>query len=519
VLPVGGRLMYCLVQGRPSRVVIQGEGNQQRHLIPIPQSGSLATGFEVEFALAGRFDAAAESIRKQWKSSRLAIPVPTFPEFRDDPEFGISVSRNRWSVYVPETWQATMVDDPEVTNVMKAESTELEDASLLSEVEQAVSLLKSVKSAKGNYARGRALIEVQNATERLGRNLGKDSGVEQQRGEVLGKLSEINDEYLHQAGPPGSGAPEPIIIGNGFLFEQDYGQNQANYSNSQLFFESNGRGLTPLGGAQPEGAPETNARFRFGITIQSPEEPADGESLEKPVKKSDSEKSGGEKPRDRNVRQDVKRETAKQLADVQDGPAGNQSSIRSQLLQRRSGLSEPGKSPGLEEALVPQTSPTDESAPEPQMAFPQQLDDFFGAAIPPSASEQKTAIPTGLLSLKFDIPSDGQRVDFLRVGGNPLLSMDVRSAEAVSKGIGLIWLVICGLGILMLLGPGRRGETFVFFQRLFLILAVAGLIFWLLSGSNQRDAGLLICIFAAIGLAVTFIVAQFRKPMARMKNH
>lgn len=81
------------------------------------------------------------------------IPVPTFPEFRDDPEFGISVSRNRWTVYVPESWQATLADDPEVTNVVVAAATELQDAYLLSDVEQAATLLKNAKSTKGNYAK------------------------------------------------------------------------------------------------------------------------------------------------------------------------------------------------------------------------------------------------------------------------------------------------------------------------------------------------------------------------------
>jgi hypothetical protein len=513
VIPVGSRLLYCLVQGRPSRVVIRGEGDQQRHLIPIPQSGSLASGFEVEFALAGRFEDAASSVRKNWKSSRLAIPIPTFPEFRDDPEFGISVSRNRWSVYVPDSWQATLVEDPDVTNVTKAASTELEDASLLSEVEQAVSLLKSVKSAKGNYAREKALMEVQNLTERLGRNVGRDSKVEQQRGEILGKLSEINSEYQQQEGQAVAGGSAPLVSGNNFLFEQDYGQNQINYDNNSSFFQFNGPGLSPFAGAKPPSSQEPDAEFRFGITIQDSEKPVDEKSLDESRAKSDADKSSGEKPRGRNARPGMKRESATELADGKDRAEQEQSSSRSQLLQRRSGQSESGKSLSAEEGLVPQSSVSEQSETMPQMAVPQQ----FGNMDEPHGLEQRTdehrtATPTGLLSLKFDIPSDGQRVDFLRVGGNPLLSVDVRSSEAVFKGLGLIWFVICGFGILLLLGPGRKGQAIIFFQRLFLILAVAGLVIWLLTSSHQRDIGLLVCIFASVGLAVTFLVAQFRNP-------
>jgi len=507
LLPVGSRLMYCLVQGRPSRVVIRGEGDQLRHLIliPIPQSGSLASGFEVEFALAGRFDDAASSIRKDWKSSRLAIPVPMFPEFRDDSEFGISVSRNRWSVYVPESWQATLVEDPELTNVMKATSTELEDASVLSEVEQAVQLLKSVKSAKDNFARGRALIEVQNTTERLGRNFGRDSRVEQQRGEVLGKLSEINAEYQQQAGSL------PVMSGNSFLFEQDYGQNQENISYNSLFIDSNDRrGISSRSGVEQQSPPDPDAAFRFGITIQDGEDQSKEKSLDESRKQLDADKSAGKTPQSRIARPGMKSESAKTLAEGKDGIEQEQRSSRSQLLQRRSGLSESGKPLSTDESLVPQSSLSVPSEPMQQMAVPQQM--INGAVtIQQSADMQRTATPTGLLSLRFDIPSDGRRVDFLRVGGNPMLSLDVRSSEAVSKGLGLIWLLICGVGILLMLGFGRKGQTIVFFQRLFLVLAVAGLMLWLLTSSQQRDIGLLTCIFAAVGFAVTFLVAQFRK--------
>jgi len=122
----------------------------------------------------------------------------------------------------------------------------------------------------------------------------------------------------------------------------------------------------------------------------------------------------------------------------------------------------------------------------------------------------RTATPTGLLSLKFDIPTDGQRIDFLRVGGNPSLSLDVRSANAVSKGTGLIWLVLCVIGILLLLGPGRRGEAIVFCQRLFLILAVAGLAAWLFTIGDLKSIGLIACIGGAIAFAVTTAVSHLR---------
>ena len=110
----------------------------------------------------------------------------------------------------------------------------------------------------------------------------------------------------------------------------------------------------------------------------------------------------------------------------------------------------------------------------------------------------------------LETATDGQQIDFLRAGGNPSLSLDVRSSDSVTKGTGLIWLVICVIGILLLVGPGRKGQILVFGQRLFLIIAIAGLAAWLLTTGDLKAVGLLCCIGGALGLAVTIAVSQLR---------
>jgi hypothetical protein len=495
VLPQGSRLLYCIVEGRPGRVVIHGDGSDTRHLIPVPQSGALASGFEVEFALAGRFDESAASIRDDWKSSRLTIPVPTFPEFRDDPEFGISVSRNRWSVYVPNSWRATMVDDPEATNVEQAASTALQDAMLLCNVEQAESLLKNVKSARGNFARRKAISELQSATEKLQRNSGNDSDVERQRGAVLNKLGEISNEYEVQG--ESEAILDSTINGNGFLFEQDLGQNQDNYKNSVQFFDYNGRSMSSSDDqqAQPE------AGFRFGISIQDLEKQEEFRALkEEADQKSGSDKSGGEKsqPSRRTPRPE-----SKSKAGMKDGDAQERNSGRSQLMQRRAGQEQAGKPT---DSLFGMNS--GDGIQLQQGAIPQQAGEMQGLQIQQAVVDDRAATPTGLLSLKFDIPTDGQQIDFLRVGGNPLLTLDVRSSDSVAKGTGFIWLLLCIMGSLLLIGPGFRGRAMIFCQRLFLILAIAGLAAWLLTTGDLRAFGLLLCITGSVAFATTTVLAR-----------
>ena len=540
VLPQGSRLMYCLVQGRPSRVVIYGEGDHARHLIPIPQSGALASGFEVEFALAGRFDDSAALIRREFKSSRLQIPVPTFPEFRDDPEFGIQVSRNRWSVYVPESWRATRVEDPNATNVVRAAATELQDLSLMCEVEQASTLLNNVKSAKTNFARRKAISQVQNKTELLRRYSGNDSGVEQQRGDVLNKLSDIvshglssggasgypginNTDGVMQYGQPAQPQAEAVIMGNSFLFEQEQGQNGLNYFNNKTLIDNNRANGVQVGDSQgnkqsgSQSAGNGDADFRFGLTIQNFEEQEAPKSMDQSGKesrttksegdKASEKKSGDEKPeagtpqRPSSASKNV--QDGRELAEAKDAAEAEGFQNKSQLMKRRAEQSQAGK---------PIDQPMD-AVEIQQQAMLQPLGETLSLDVRQNATvEGRSATPTGLLSLKFDIPTDGQQIDFLRVGGNPILTLDVRSSDSVTKGTGVIWLILCGIAIVMLGGPGRNGLVFIFCQRLFLILAIAGLVAWLVTSGDLKEFGLLLCVTAAIALAVTVTIRQLRKP-------
>jgi hypothetical protein len=81
----------------------------------------------------------------------------------------------------------------------------------------------------------------------------------------------------------------------------------------------------------------------------------------------------------------------------------------------------------------------------------------------------------GLLSLNFQIPEDGVVLTFLRAGGNPRLALQVRSAEAVQQGLGLVWAVFCGVMAIVVWRTAAQGQLPVLLQRMLLLLAVAGL--------------------------------------------
>ncbi|MFO1003147.1 MAG: hypothetical protein U0936_22670 [Planctomycetaceae bacterium] len=544
ILPEKSRLMYCLVQGRPSRVVVRGEGEKIRHLIPIPQSGALAAGFEVEFALAGRFDDSAAGICKEWKSRQLTIPVPRFPEFREDPDYGISISRNRWSVYVPESWSAKPVIDPAATNVLKADAQQLEDLVVLCAVDETESLLKAAKGTKGGFLQRKLQTELQRQYDDLSRFSGNDRGVEQQRGLVLGKLHEANSSLNSYVGI--NSVPQlqlgQAVTGNGFLFEQDAAQNFVNGETcSQLMVLNcpHPEGLlNPVGAQQlwinpanQSGAAASENAFRFGITVPEVETSREDQT-DKSEKTSGEGKSGESKQmpqrgtaRKRMMKDDAPSEKPAARDEASESE-GQQSNVRSKLMQRRSGALDAKSKP---ESLTPPSasrstlSDLASSIQAPAPAPAQQPSDPFQApaSAPNDAAQQafemntpaQVATPTGLLSLHFEIPTDGQRIDFLRVDGNPALALDVRSSESVHKGFGLIWLAVCVIGILLLIGPARRGQSLVFCLRLFLILAISGLVAWLFIAGDLKDLGLVLCLAGALGTAITTAILKLSQPL------
>lgn len=513
-VPEGSRWLYCLVQGQPTRVVLQTSGETRRHLIPIPQSGSIAPAFDVEFALAGAFDASAADIRQRWQSARLTIPVPVFPEFRDDPESGISVSRNRWSVYVPESWSASPVQDPRLTNVVPAASDDLDDVSLLSEVEQASLLLNSLQSAKDSVSRRNLTRALAKQQKGLSLTIGKGAAAEAERNIVLQRLNELGDleQQVQQsvvAGRDLSAAADSAS--NLYLYEQDAYQNEFFGRNSGSFLLGN-RAAVELQqkAGQTDGVQNF---FRFALP-----EPAVDKKLDDSLRRDNVEKKENE-PQDRKS--------------MPRDPAPQSRGRQSQLLERRERLLEEVEDRGVSESL--ETAPSsgllrgddavalgfrvDQSgtaAPvenvirgyvvTPQLGDGVQFGDSAQAGQAAAGRES-----SGLLSLRFEIPTDGLRLDFIRTGGNPSLAFDMRSERVVSRGAGWLWAFGCAMAGLLLISVCRKQQGLVFFSRVCLFVSLASLAGWLLLASPMNELSVLICVLSSCVWCASLIALSFRR--------
>ena len=497
-IPEGSRLLYCLVRQKPTRVVLPENSagatapapardltDGQLLLIPIPQSGAIGSAFNVEFTLAGNFGVAGAVLRENWTSSRVKVPIPAFPEFRDDPEFGVTISRNRWSVFVPESWKVRPVDDPAATNVIPAAEQDLQDAYLLSQVELTSGLLNSLNSAKGQFARQRLYSALQTQQGALDSFTGNTASAKLERSQILSRLNEVaaSSEFESVQGAAGGVMAPPQGVRNLFLYEQDLNQNSFSNRSELGFIAGNGiqaetfGPLTPADGVAPGSA--NLGEFRFQLPPAKPKEP--------PI---------------RSNRIDVRSPDAaqgKQAATSEEAAAAEKSGARSQLIQRRDSAMKKGEQSPAEqrpqaadEAQQVRTEGDSDAKDRRGRRGPPDLSQTTSA---PSAGAESfdpaTAGPTGdqlrgfgeipsapsagLLSLQFDIPADGERHDFLRTGGNSALSFDVRAARAVKQGFGAVWAVLCSAAALPLVVSWRRGERREFLNRLLFLVAVAGL--------------------------------------------
>ena len=512
VLPDDSRFLFCLVKGKPTRIVSRPENGETLFLIPVPQSGELSTPFEVRIALAG----AIPPIGKDLTGVNVGIPVPTFPEYRDFPDYGITVMRNTWSIYLSDSWYSTPFEDPRHTNVVIADEADFEDASLLSAVDNIKSIINSVQSSKGKGKIGRAYYALQDQQSILFSKRGNTRAAEQQREQALQDLDGLLGNQSQSADIAQnnwlSGSRVLDSVTNTYLSDEALGLNTFSNDNNALFIIGNG--------AQGVATQQAPAEFNFALPTQIETDDKKSLKQKKPAEQvpqlnsksahpsSESARSQLLGRRESNVKEQANKARAtttnnaptrpadpgsmgEQLPGQQAGqPGGQQGAIPGQLQRggRRSGS-----------AIESQTSPP------PVAAFgSQQLQ--FPAAAPQLIQEPAAA---SQLSLKFQIPEAGIRHDFVRTGGNAALTLTIRTRESIGTGLGFVWAIACVVASFTLIKSSRLGVS-ALMNRLFLLTALAGLCGWLCLTDELQLQSLVICVLAAICFSIGRILASFR---------
>jgi hypothetical protein len=501
VLPEDGRFLFCLVKGKPVRIVSRPENGETLYLIPVPQSGELSTPFEVRIALAGSLP----PIGKQLTGVNIGIPVPDFPEYRDFPDYGVTVMRNTWSIHLPDSWHSSPYQDPRQTNVVIADEADFQDASLLSAVDNIKSIINSVQSSKGRGKFGRAYQALQDQQNILFSQRGNTRATEQQREQALEELVGLDFDFNIQEAPGSDDSGGEV---NMYLSDEALGLNTFNNANNAQFIIGNG--------AQAEGRQQEPAEFNFALPAQVEADDKMSSKLDAnkklvPQLKSKSAKPSSESQRSQLLgrrESNVKEQTNRARARFEKG--AQTWSFKKRLMEniesgQKSG--QQGISPPQPQSGGRQSGSTNESQSSPS-AVPafgfQQLQT-------PPAQPQLIQEPAAasLLSLKFQIPEAGVRHDYIRAGGNAALTLTVRNRESIGAGLGFAWAVACVAAAIILISGCRRGVSLLM-NRMFLLATLAGLCGWLCLTDDLQLQSLVICIIAAIGFSVMQIVTTYR---------
>lgn len=530
-LPDDSRALYCRVENRPVRMVSRNEGESVLHLIPIPQTGEVSRPIEVEFAIAG-----TTALRQPATAgSTVEIPCPTVPAFREHPDYGVTISRNTWQVYVPETWHTTIRNDPRDTNVVRASEEVLEDAILLSGVENLKSILNAA-SSQSQVDNVSLVNEIERQRIVLRSLACNDIAVGQQRDEILSQanvlfeqLNRDNKEQL-DAFQAWQGQGNGV---NPFLDQQALelnGYNQRNTAN--LIFGNAAKGVQLDDDGQilfnfnlpADAEPKSESRSgrEFGGKVLekqkqnrpqfAPQEaPAVSNSSQLLNRRDVNRKSQSEKLRSLNaIPEQLAQERqlnlqnslpgfANQFGFPESGNKGNNEfrnfgTIRDntpaqQQLDGAMGGMGFGATPNLSLGIQNSTS-SSQFAPE-------------GIPVPITVQSQ------GKLSLEFDIPEDGLRYDFVRAGGNASLSLNVRQQDQVSLLKGLLWAVVCLILLTVVLRASGRG-LFSLAIRACAILAAIGLAGWMCTQNPLQQIAVGLFLLGSIATCI-LVVVQARR--------
>ena len=170
----------------------------------------------------------------------------------------------------------------------------------------------------------------------------------------------------------------------------------------------------------------------------------------------------------------------------------------------RSVIADPlGRSSGQQQANPMFAQPMDSL----QQVVPFEADEFAAAG----QIVQSAAPASGLLSIDFQIPSDGTRHDFVRTGGNAEMTLTVRDRGTIHFGFGILWSIACLIVAVILLKGVSKGSLLL---RICLLASVVGLAGWLCVPGDIRYAALALCIAATVCFCVGMAKGSLRRTAA-----
>lgn len=539
-LPPASRILAAVVNGRPARTVRTQVGGTDAQLVPLPATNVSDLSLRLVLILAGHVGGPFEdAIRPRAQS--FDIPAPQVLSRSDSAEFGMTVAQTLWTVYVPDDFRVTPIENSPRTNVAIEEAEEFAVSSeLLNAQRQLTDVLDLLRVSNSSTVSAVQRDNSRNNLKQIDQSLQQiENNFQQYRGEGRERYLEFfegNRAVIEQAQQAAGGEQAPVQ-------QQD----------SQSFILSN---TVRLNAANDDFAGiangtvrelETEQKFRFAV-------PQTDSGKEKAAaKKGDAESSRG-KLRSQIANQsqiDLSYQKGQALGAQQpNAPAAGQKPMGSNpqnplqwdrkpqsgdrtrlgygtLPERGSdvpfrngsfGFSGDDSLPGRD-ARYKSDNGRGGSPPAGQME-PQRSrlsgggsgvmgGGGFAADFSPLMDQiqQETSgtwTEAGGLSLKFDLPTAGQTLHFSKIGGNPKLAIAARPRRAWDLLAGSVWtLVWLGLAALLVVAARRMDVRRGLLAAAPYVLAAVGAACYLLLPGDERIIGIAIWLAVAVWIVST----------------
>lgn len=487
-LPDDARLLATLVQEQPVRPVVTKLGEVSVTLLPLPKTSESDLSFFVEIILAGRLSEGDLVRGLQSWGDEIDLPAPSVVTTRESAQFGIPVTRTAWTVWLPESLDAKLVDDLGRTNLSPQESTEAlvdlqvtqlkeinlmlssagegEEAGLqqklLYNVEQLNRRIESQKRGEEKYlsfSKGKSLgisgkLEeeqrvLQENTRRLQQNLETQQQAIQQ--DTYNYLLDNFDTLDAQSQGGVLRSSNGALIGNNTFIDHN-GNGQPDDS-VELFFD--------LQKSSPKPAAKPNAKEK--------QQAAPQQQLKKRLSNKDQSGSFGRQSGDqqssstRSRMSDVftnqlQNQREQNFIDVLNDPFGVPPSLEElkrnneitlsivesriqnevQAAPNSGGFGGGGMFYGGRNSLLENLNGSNAGSQQEKFGLIGRMD--------VGVSSQQTELlgtsqSTGM-SLKFDVPTFGKPITFSKVGGEPRLALNIKPEDSLSGGRRLLWILL-----------------------------------------------------------------------------
>ncbi|WP_350189109.1 hypothetical protein [Gimesia sp.] len=548
MLPERSQVLSAFVKGVPTAPVLLKQvagptekGAEKRsqkqaiYLLALPKTSAADLSFSVNLILVGRLESSLPQGRFNWQGQALDLEPPRIVTPAENAEYGIPVAQTKWTVYVPDDYSATPLLDNSRTNMspVLAEAEYSQYQLSLTSVQKDVENLYSVYSgSKSDRVRKRVISNL----KELGKQLDTDDDAQtrQQGQRIKQQISELQRKEQQRQAQQDKMLNDAVNTNGLSDFDSEDAFNSLVIGNNASLYKLN---RAPAESSNGDGVASSNTASdlpklkSFSIRNTAPKQapgkkgiqqttPADSRALRR--QQSLQNANDFAMPQQELQQQQAMpgQSSTPQGPGMAGGFGGGTNQNPEQVIKdwkarfdKRDARNE-AITNSKEKNVWNQLNDVEEALADTysnDMKFGRDAKELGELTIRKGqVSQQAGWTQAGGISLKFDIPLKGHKLEFTKVNGHPKLALKVRPENTFAFGSALVWTIFwAGMLIFLILIVTRYGDSIVLRKWGGIIVSLVGLIGWLFLSDWLGNFALVCFLLGAIWLS-----AQRMKPTA-----